>query len=128
MRHIGRHTTLGLMALAAGIAVVDGDAAWRAAWAEEISGIDARVVIEHLHAEQDVSIRRALILALGGYSAAGMPLELRQQLVPRLLRWYRDDPDPGIHGAPAKDVDGRDKPGHDRLWCGFLQRARSSAG
>ena len=34
MRQIGRHSALGMMALAAGIAVADGGAAWRAAWAD----------------------------------------------------------------------------------------------
>ena len=44
MRQISRHTALGLVALAAGIAVVDGDATWRAAQAQEITEIDGRVV------------------------------------------------------------------------------------
>jgi hypothetical protein len=44
MRQVSRHRALGVMALAAGIAVVDGDAAWRAARAGEIADIDARVV------------------------------------------------------------------------------------
>jgi hypothetical protein len=34
----------GIMALAAGIVVVDGDAAWQAARAEPITGIKARVI------------------------------------------------------------------------------------
>ncbi len=59
------------------------------------AGVDVRVVVERLEGEADASIRQALILALGGYSAAALPPELRQ----RLLYWYRDDPDPGIHGA-----------------------------
>jgi formylglycine-generating enzyme required for sulfatase activity len=63
------------------------------------AGIDARIVIDRLLAEPDVSIRRALIVALGGYTAAGVPAELRLRLLPRLLGWYRDDPDPGIHAA-----------------------------
>ena len=44
MRQISRHTALGIMTLAAGIAVVDGDATWRAARAREVTDIDARVV------------------------------------------------------------------------------------
>jgi hypothetical protein len=44
MRQISRRTVLGITALAAGIAVVDGDTAWRAAWAQAITGIDARVI------------------------------------------------------------------------------------
>jgi formylglycine-generating enzyme required for sulfatase activity len=63
------------------------------------AGIDAGLVVERLEGEPDVSIRRALILALGEYTAAQMPAELRQRLVPRLLAWYREAPDAGIHGA-----------------------------
>jgi hypothetical protein len=45
MTQISRHITLSIVALAAGIAVVDGDAAWREARAQqEVPGIDARVV------------------------------------------------------------------------------------
>jgi hypothetical protein len=44
MRQISRHILPGLMALAAGTVVVDGDAVWRAARAQGIAGIDARVV------------------------------------------------------------------------------------
>src|SRR6266567_4190009 len=40
MRQISRHTALGIMALVAGIAVVGGDAAWRAARAQAITDID----------------------------------------------------------------------------------------
>jgi hypothetical protein len=44
MRQISRPTALGLMAVAAGIAALDGEAAWRAARADDIPGITARVV------------------------------------------------------------------------------------
>jgi hypothetical protein len=44
MRQISRHTVLGIMALAAGIAVVDGDTAWRPARTQAITGMDARVI------------------------------------------------------------------------------------
>jgi hypothetical protein len=44
MRQISRHTALSLMALAVGVAIGGGDAGWRAALAEEIPDIDARIV------------------------------------------------------------------------------------
>ena len=44
MRRISRPTTLGMIAVAAAIAVLDGEAARRAAWAQAIQGIEARVV------------------------------------------------------------------------------------
>jgi formylglycine-generating enzyme required for sulfatase activity len=62
-------------------------------------GVDARVVAGQLAAETDVSARRALILSLGEYTAEQLPPQERQPLVSRLLAVYRDDPDPGIHGA-----------------------------
>jgi formylglycine-generating enzyme required for sulfatase activity/serine/threonine protein kinase len=62
-------------------------------------GIDATSLVQRLEEEQDVSARRTLVLALGEYTAEQMPAELRTRLVPRLLEWYRSDPDPGLHGA-----------------------------
>ena len=44
VRRISRPTALGIIAVAAAIAVLDGEAARRAAWAQTIQGIDARVV------------------------------------------------------------------------------------
>jgi serine/threonine protein kinase/formylglycine-generating enzyme required for sulfatase activity len=52
-----------------------------------------------LQAEKDVSIRRALILALGEQRGDQVPAWLRQRLVPLLLRWYEGEPDAGIHAA-----------------------------
>jgi formylglycine-generating enzyme required for sulfatase activity len=63
------------------------------------NGVPANTLMERLEAEKEVSTRRALILALGEYNGEQLPVDLRQRLVPLLLKWYRDDPDPGIHGA-----------------------------
>jgi formylglycine-generating enzyme required for sulfatase activity len=63
------------------------------------NGVPAAALVAQLEVEKDVSIRRALILALGEYPGEQVPVELRQRLVPRLLAWYRDHPDPGIRGA-----------------------------
>jgi formylglycine-generating enzyme required for sulfatase activity len=62
-------------------------------------GVEARLVVERLEAEPDPTARRALILALGEYGPDQLPAVLRRRLVPRLLDWYRNDPDPGVHGA-----------------------------
>jgi formylglycine-generating enzyme required for sulfatase activity len=62
-------------------------------------GIDARTVAAWLESERDDGARQALILSLGEYDADHLPADLWQHLSPRLLRWYRDDPDPGIHAA-----------------------------
>jgi formylglycine-generating enzyme required for sulfatase activity len=62
-------------------------------------GVDPRLLVERLRQEKDASARAALILALGEYTAKELPPAVRRPLVPTLLRWYRDDPDPGVHGA-----------------------------
>jgi formylglycine-generating enzyme required for sulfatase activity/tRNA A-37 threonylcarbamoyl transferase component Bud32 len=62
-------------------------------------GSDPQTLLARLEAERDVSIRRALLLSLGGFCEAQLPAAARQALVPRLLRLYRDDPDPGLHAA-----------------------------
>ncbi|MBM4094679.1 MAG: formylglycine-generating enzyme family protein [Planctomycetes bacterium] len=54
---------------------------------------------QQLERETDVSSRRAIVLALGGYPAQQMPAGDRERLATVLLDWYRNDPDPGIHGA-----------------------------
>ncbi len=64
-------------------------------------GVEARAVIDRLSPgwEPDVSVRRALLLALGEFSQERLPAVEQAAVVPRLLELYRDDPDPGIHGA-----------------------------
>ena len=47
----------------------------------------------------DASMRRALILALGTYTAEGLSTVERVRLISKLLDLYRNDPDAGIHGA-----------------------------
>jgi formylglycine-generating enzyme required for sulfatase activity/tetratricopeptide (TPR) repeat protein/ribosomal protein S27E len=63
------------------------------------AGIDSRAIIHRLRTELNASARRALILALGEYSEDHLPADTRAALVPLLLTWYREDPDPGVHGA-----------------------------
>src|SRR5208283_5179259 len=55
--------------------------------------------VERLEVERDTSARRALIIALGEFTEKDLPVALRTALVKKLLGWYRDDPDAGIHGA-----------------------------
>jgi formylglycine-generating enzyme required for sulfatase activity len=47
----------------------------------------------------EISIRRALILALGNYRTEGFSPGEREPLIARLLEVYRADLDAGIHGA-----------------------------
>jgi formylglycine-generating enzyme required for sulfatase activity len=64
-------------------------------------GVEARAVVDRLSPEREpnVSVRRALLLALGEFDEDRMPPHARAALVPRLLELYQEDPDPGIHGA-----------------------------
>jgi hypothetical protein len=58
------------------------------------AGVDPRVLADRLRRETDVSVRRALILALGGFRPDRVP-----ELVPDLVKLYDTDPDAGIHAA-----------------------------
>src|SRR5262249_43544159 len=43
----------------------------------------------------------ALLLILGEYNANDLPLAEREKLLPKLIDLYRNNPDPGLHGAAA---------------------------
>jgi formylglycine-generating enzyme required for sulfatase activity len=62
-------------------------------------GAEVRTVSERLGSEPDVSVRRALVLVLGEFDRDRLPPAEREALVPPLIGLYRDDPDPGLHGA-----------------------------
>jgi serine/threonine protein kinase/formylglycine-generating enzyme required for sulfatase activity len=49
--------------------------------------------------EADPSRRRAILLCLGEFDVTKFPIEARRELLPEILRSFRDDPDAGIHGA-----------------------------
>jgi serine/threonine protein kinase/formylglycine-generating enzyme required for sulfatase activity len=60
------------------------------------------LVRQYEEVEQDISVRRALLLSLGEFNPVKLPAERGKKLVklvPRLLRDYRADDDPGIHSA-----------------------------
>jgi eukaryotic-like serine/threonine-protein kinase len=60
---------------------------------------DPHVIVKQLKEEKDVSARRALLLSLGEYGEREFPFTERRQLLPQLFDQYRNDRDPGIHGA-----------------------------
>ena len=62
-------------------------------------GVDPKVLTARLDEEQDVSVRRAILLSLGEFGLDRLSQDRAMNLLPRLRRLYRDDPDPGIHGA-----------------------------
>ena len=62
-------------------------------------GVDPKVLIAQLEEQKEVSVKRAILLSLGGYGPDRFSLAERKNQLPRLLQLYRDDPDPGIHSA-----------------------------
>ncbi len=63
------------------------------------SGVDAKLLMVRLDEEQQISVKRAILLSLGEYRLDRLSLTERQNHLPRLLQLYQDEPDPGIHGA-----------------------------
>jgi formylglycine-generating enzyme required for sulfatase activity len=63
-------------------------------------GADPRILKERLEKEEDISVRQALILALGEYTEGQLSLGERRQLAEdTILKIYRSDSDPGMHSA-----------------------------
>ena len=64
-------------------------------------GADPHSLWRRFEVEPDVSARRALVLCLGEFTEKELPAAERAKLLPRLFALYRNDPDPGLHGAAA---------------------------
>jgi formylglycine-generating enzyme required for sulfatase activity len=62
-------------------------------------GTDPQVLLRRLDEEREVSRRRALLLALGSYPAERLTPADRKHWLGRLQKWYRTEPDAGLHGA-----------------------------
>lgn len=62
-------------------------------------GIDPTVLTRRYAIEPDLSVRRAILLALGEYDIQKIPVGERERLAIRLQGEYRNDPDAGLHGA-----------------------------
>jgi formylglycine-generating enzyme required for sulfatase activity len=96
------------------IALGEGHAAWplfalhkgadpsaRSYLIERLAAISADPVtlVRRFGAETDTSARRALLIALGDFRAELVPAPERERFIVSLLALYRNDPDPGLHGA-----------------------------
>ena len=64
-----------------------------------LSGSGPQQLVTQLDDEIDPSIRRALILALDAFGKDSLEPDQQEGLIAKLIGMYRDDPDPGIHGA-----------------------------
>src|SRR5262249_54798446 len=64
-----------------------------------VMDVKPSVLIEQLKKETEDAARRALVLMLGGYDSEQFPNATREEILPLLLKWYREHPDPGLHSA-----------------------------
>jgi len=62
-------------------------------------GADPRVVIRRFDEEGKVSSRRALLLSLGEFDPDQLSAADKEPMRLKVWSLYRDDPDPGLHGA-----------------------------
>jgi formylglycine-generating enzyme required for sulfatase activity len=67
-------------------------------WLSPLGG-DPQTIIRRFDDEPDVTIRRALLLALGEFNEAQLPDAARASLIPKLENLFEIDPDPGLHAA-----------------------------
>jgi formylglycine-generating enzyme required for sulfatase activity len=63
--------------------------------------VEARALRARLDERPEVSVRQALLLALGDFDRDRLSVAEREQWIPWLEEVYREDPDAGIHGAAA---------------------------
>jgi formylglycine-generating enzyme required for sulfatase activity len=62
-------------------------------------GMDVHRLLARLASEREVSRRRALVLAIGEYPLDRLTTDERTEWLSRLWNWFREEPDPGLHGA-----------------------------
>jgi serine/threonine protein kinase/formylglycine-generating enzyme required for sulfatase activity len=62
-------------------------------------GADVAAIFHRLDEEQDVTIRRALLLSLGEYAPSDLPAAQKTEWIAKIERIYQDDLDGGMHGA-----------------------------
>jgi eukaryotic-like serine/threonine-protein kinase len=63
------------------------------------AGVDPRLLIAHIEADREPSVRQAILLGLAGYEPRAITPRDRRDLCRTLHTIYRVDPDPGIHSA-----------------------------
>jgi formylglycine-generating enzyme required for sulfatase activity len=61
--------------------------------------VDPHLLVERLDHEESAAIRRALCLCLGEYALDRLSESERDRILERAWQVYREDPDPGLHGA-----------------------------
>jgi formylglycine-generating enzyme required for sulfatase activity len=78
-----------------------GDPSVRSYLTQRLATISANPLslIKRFDAEADVSAKRALLIALGDYPIAAIPVAEREAFAKKLLVLYREHPDSGLHAA-----------------------------
>jgi hypothetical protein len=62
-------------------------------------GADAKLIVNRLDEEPDVTIRPALPLSLGEFGESEFSPAARKALLPKLRDYYRTPMDPGVHAS-----------------------------
>jgi formylglycine-generating enzyme required for sulfatase activity len=62
-------------------------------------GAKSQLLVERFEVEPDVTVRSALVLALGQFTEKQLPLAARGPFVENLLLVFANKPDAGLHGA-----------------------------
>jgi formylglycine-generating enzyme required for sulfatase activity len=60
---------------------------------------DPLALLKRLEVEEDLSVRRALLLSLGEFGPEQLPPAKGEELLPRVWQLYQEHADPGLHGA-----------------------------
>jgi formylglycine-generating enzyme required for sulfatase activity len=63
------------------------------------AGVDPALLVSRLTAEDDASVRRAILWSLGQYEASVLTRRRCDDLAPRLVEMLRNDPDAGLHSS-----------------------------
>jgi serine/threonine protein kinase/formylglycine-generating enzyme required for sulfatase activity len=67
-------------------------------WMSPLGG-DPLMLIQRLETESDVTVRRALVLALGEFTETQFSVAQRTPLIEKLVAVFENEPDAGLHGA-----------------------------
>ncbi len=62
-------------------------------------GGEPEVILSRYESETDISIKRALLLCLGGFDASRLAEAKRESVLQLVSDVYRNSPDPGLHAA-----------------------------
>ena len=75
-------------------------------------GADPLLLGDPFDEQRDISVRRGLLLSLGEFIQARIPVVQQQDLLPKLRERYESDPDAGLHAAAEWLL----KQMHDERW------------